>query len=99
MYLSVSKVKALEGYQLELTFENHEVKIFDAKPYLETGVFKMLKDESFFQRVKVSFDTIEWPGGIDMDPEVLYDKSRPRAAMRVAEEGVAYDNEQSGAQK
>ena len=75
MYLSVNKVKALGDYKLELTFENSEIKVFDVKPYLNTGVFAALKDESFFKRVKVSFDTIEWPNGIDLDPEVLYEKS------------------------
>jgi hypothetical protein len=75
MYLSVSKAKALENYKLELTFENKEVKIFDVKPYLHTGLFKTLKDKNLFKMVKVSFDSIEWPNGVDLDPEVLYEKS------------------------
>ena len=75
MYLSVNNVKALNDYKLELTFENNETKIFDVKPYLDTGLFKKLKDENVFKMVKVSFDTIEWPNGIDLDPEVLYEKS------------------------
>jgi len=29
MYLSVKKVKPLNEYNLELTFENNEIKIFD----------------------------------------------------------------------
>ena len=78
MYLSVSEVRALENHRLELTFENNETKIFDLKPYLETGAFRALKNERHFKRVRVSFDTVEWPGGIDLDPEVLYEKSRPR---------------------
>ena len=75
MYLSVNKVQPLNDYKLELTFENNETKIFDVKPYLDTGIFKTLKDENFFKRVKVSYDTIEWPNGIDLDPEILYEKS------------------------
>ncbi|GHV95880.1 molybdopterin-guanine dinucleotide biosynthesis protein MobA [Spirochaetia bacterium] len=75
MYLSVNKVQPLHDYKLELTFENNETKIFDVKPYLDTGLFKTLKDENFFKRVKISYDTIEWPNGIDLDPEVLYEKS------------------------
>jgi hypothetical protein len=78
MYLSVNKVKPLNDYRLELTFENKEVKIFDVKPYLDTGLFRRLKDENFFKMVKVSYDTIEWPNGIDLDPEVLYEKGRKR---------------------
>jgi hypothetical protein len=78
MYLSVKKVKPLPNYKLELTFENKEKKIFDVKPYLDTGLFKTLKDEKYFKMVKVSYDTIEWPNGIDLDPEVLYEKSKAR---------------------
>ena len=76
MYLSVIKVKPLIDYELELTFENKEKKIFDVKPYLDTGLFRKLKNENVFNMVKVSYDTIEWPYGIDLDPEVLYEKSR-----------------------
>ena len=76
MYLSVKKVKPLSNYILELTFENKEKKIFDVKPYLDTGLFKTLKDENFFKMVKVSYDSIEWPNGVDLDPEVLYEKSK-----------------------
>ena len=76
MYVSVNKVQALNDYKLELTFENNETKIFDVKPYLDTGLFKTLKDEKLFKRVTVSYDTIEWPNGIDLDPEVLYEKSK-----------------------
>jgi hypothetical protein len=78
VYLSVNKVKALNDYELELTFENKEVKIFDVKPYLETGLFTILKDKNIFRMVKVSYDTIEWPNGIDLDPEVLYEKSKKK---------------------
>ena len=77
MYLSVSKVKALDDYKLKLTFENKEIRIFDIKPYLDTGLFRRLKDVDFFRKVKIAFDTIEWPGGIDLDPEALYEKGKP----------------------
>ncbi|MDR0685467.1 MAG: DUF2442 domain-containing protein [Spirochaetaceae bacterium] len=76
MYLSVIKVKPLKDYEVELTFENNEVKIFDVRSYLETGIFRKLKDKKLFNQVKISFDSIEWPGGIDLDPEILYKKSK-----------------------
>ena len=75
MYFSIIGVKPLNDYRLELTFENDEIRIFDVKPYLETGIFGELKDEKLFKRVKVSFDSIEWSNGADLDPEILYDKS------------------------
>jgi hypothetical protein len=84
MYLSVKKVKPLNDYNLELTFENNEIKIFDVKPYLDTGLFKTLKDKNFFRMVKVSYDTIEWPNKVDLDPEVLYEKSKVKVRKKEA---------------
>jgi len=75
LYLSITKVKPLLDYTLELTFENKEVKIFDVKPYLKIGLYKTLEDKNIFKRVKLSYDSIEWPNGIDIDPEILYEKS------------------------
>jgi hypothetical protein len=75
MYLAVKGVEPLNDYQLLLTFENGEKRIFDMKPYLDKGIFKELKDEKKFKSVRVSFDSIEWSNQADIDPEVLYEKS------------------------
>lgn len=75
MYLAVIEVKPLSDYQLVLTFENGEKRIFDMKPYLNKGIYKELKDESKFKTVRVSFDSIEWCNQADIDPEFLYKKS------------------------
>jgi len=91
LYFTVRKVKALPGYQLEITFETKEVKIFDMKPYLDLGVFKVLKDETFFQRARVALGSVEWPGGIDIAPETLYENGKPAAALGVAEEDGVYE--------
>jgi len=75
MYLAVTEVEPLEDYQLLLTFENGEKRIFDMKPYLDKGIFQELKDKKKFKTVRVSFDSIEWDNQADIDPEVLYEKS------------------------
>lgn len=74
MYLSVKSVLALDDYKLLLTFENNEKKIFDVSPYLEIGKFAELKENTMFQSVRVSFDSIEWANKLDLDPELLYSK-------------------------
>ena len=79
MYLAVKDVKPLENYNLLLKFENDEEKIFDVKPYLNIGKFRELKDENLFKSVKVSFDSIEWANQLDLDPELLYEKSHNKA--------------------
>ena len=76
MYLAIIDVKPIENYQILLTFENNEKKIFDMKPYLDKGIFSELKDEKKFRSVRVSFDSIEWCNQADLDPEFLYEKSK-----------------------
>lgn len=75
MYLSVIDVKPMDNYRLFLTFENNEQKIFDVSPYLEIGKFSELKNKEVFNSVKISFDSIEWSNHLDLDPEILYQKS------------------------
>ena len=76
MYLAVKTVKPLDNYTLLLKFENNEEKVFDVKPYLDIGKFQELKDEKLFKSVKVSFDSIEWANQLDLDPELLYQRSQ-----------------------
>lgn len=76
MYIGVKNVRPLSDFKLAITFENGAEKLFDAKPYLEKGIFRELKDEKFFNSVHVSFDTIEWDNGADLDPELLFAESK-----------------------
>ncbi|MBM4055971.1 MAG: DUF2442 domain-containing protein [Planctomycetes bacterium] len=75
MYLSVISVKPLADYKLLIKFENEEEKVFDVSPYLNIGKFTELKDISLFNSVTVKFDSIEWPNHLDIDPEILYERS------------------------
>ncbi len=75
MYARVIAVQATDDHQLILTFDNHERRLFDMRPYLGIGRFAELKDIRAFKQVSVSFDTVEWQNGLDLDPEFLYAKS------------------------
>jgi hypothetical protein len=72
---SVIAVYPKASFKLELKFNTGEMRLFDATPYLEKGVFKKLKDETLFKQACVAFDTVCWPGNLDIAPETLYDKS------------------------
>lgn len=72
MYPSVTEVTPAEEYRLLVSFENGERGILDMQPFLDFGVLRNLKEREVFRQVRVSFDTIEWPGGIDLDPEFVY---------------------------
>ena len=74
----IIKVKPLEDYKLELTFDNNVVKIKDMKPHLNEGVFKCLKRKEIFNSVKLSFGTISWKNDIDMCADYLYETSKEK---------------------
>jgi len=71
----IIKVKVLDDYKLELTFDNNVVKRKDMKPHLNSGVFKKLKNQEVFNSVKISYGTISWNGDIDMCADYLYETS------------------------
>jgi len=73
----VLHARPLEGFRLEITFNTGETRLFDARPYLQKGVFQRLQDESLFREAFVALDTVCWPGGLDIAPETLYDRSKP----------------------
>ena len=72
MYPSVKEVTPREDFTLTVKFDNGEEGILDMKPILDFGVFKRIKDNDAFRRVRVAFDTIEWDCGVDLDPEYIY---------------------------
>ena len=75
MHPAVTQVKVTDGYVLQLCFDNGEKGELDMSPYLDFGVFSRLKNKTDFEKAKVSFDTIEWPCGVDLDPEFVYQKT------------------------
>jgi len=72
MYPSVKTVVPGDNYVLSILFDNGENGILDMKPILDFGIFQRIKDHDAFKRVQVSFDTIEWDCGVDLDPEYVY---------------------------
>ena len=75
MMESVIAVRVREDFCLELKFNTGEDRLFDARPYLEKGIFTKLKNQDLFRQAYVAFDTVCWPGNLDISPETLYDRS------------------------
>jgi len=73
----VIRVHSLDNFTLELKFNTGEIRVFDATPYIKKGIFQQLQDEKFFRQAYVALDTVCWPGGLDIAPETLYDRSKP----------------------
>ena len=70
--LRVKAVKPLEEYWLRLALSDGRSVDRDVEGVLVGPVFRDIKsDPSVFKRVRVSQGTLSWPGGVDIDPDVL----------------------------
>ena len=69
--------KALEPLKVWLRFTNDREGVVDlADVFCSGGVFDRLRDPAEFAKVQVAreFGTVEWPGDVDLDPDVLYSR-------------------------
>ena len=73
----VTSVEAVKNHFLKLSFENDEIKLFDASPFLDKGIFKELQDYNYFKQVSVAFGSVEWPHEQDFSNDTLYLLSTP----------------------
>lgn len=74
---AVVRVLPRDDFTLELWFDTGGHRLFDARPYLDRGVFMQLRDIETFKQAHVAFDTVCWPGDLDIAPETLFDRSVP----------------------
>jgi hypothetical protein len=72
----VIDVKPIEDYNLIVTFDNGEVKLYDTKPLIKGSWFGQLKDIKLFNTVHIAGLSVEWEGGQDICPDDLYYSSK-----------------------
>lgn len=87
----VKNVTPTDDYKLRLVFTNGETGVFDCSGLLDFGVFKELRDLSYFKQARVEYGTVTWPHEQDICPDTLYIESGPhkRAPIRQMENIVA----------
>ena len=76
MYQAIVSVRPNEDFSIAVVFEDGVEGVLDMTPYLDFGVFKKIKTYDQFKRVRISFDTVEWECGADLDPEFIRAKCR-----------------------
>lgn len=77
----VSSVAALEGYRLEITFDDGVRGIVTLRDRLFGPMFEPLRDLELFQQVSVDeFGAVCWPNGADLAPDAMYEQLRAAAA-------------------
>jgi hypothetical protein len=68
----IVNVQPEKDYTLRLYFAHGEIRRFDVKPYLETGIFQELKDASLFNSAKPDGLSVEWANEASICPDTLY---------------------------
>lgn len=76
----VESVIATDDHQLEITFSNGEVGVFDCAHLLDFGVFKEFRNLEYFQSASVQGGTVVWPHEQDICPDTLYEDSKKLAS-------------------
>jgi len=85
--IDVTEVVPLEGCWIRAAFSDGAVKEIDLGRLLAAGgVFTpIFEQRELFEQVAVNAETgtIEWPGEVDLDPEVLYGRYEPASGHRI----------------
>lgn len=77
MYYDVKSVKAMEGMRLELSFADGKRGVYDMSPLLGQGIYRRISDPAVFSMARVEGISVEWPFGVDIAPEELYENCVP----------------------
>jgi hypothetical protein len=83
----ITDVEPLDGHRIRATFTDGAVKEIDLGDLLSAGgVFAPIYERrEVFEQVRVNPETrtVEWPGEVDLDPEVLYGRYEPASGHRI----------------
>jgi len=93
--MKITQLKTEFGHRLNVTFNDGRQGVFDVTPYLECEVFRPLKEDVEFQKIKNGGYYVEWACGADLSADTLAahlreSKRMKTPALGVAEEGGVY---------
>jgi hypothetical protein len=85
--IEITEVEPLEGFWIRATFSDGAVKEIDLSQLLSGGgVFAPIQARrELFEQVRVNPEThtVEWPGEVDLDPDVLYGRFEPASGAEI----------------
>ena len=79
MFLHVTSARPLDGFRVEVCFDDGREGVADLTEAIEGPMFEPLKDPDVFRTLRVDEElrTIVWPNGADLAPEYIYIPSVP----------------------
>ena len=74
MILHLKRIRVVDGYIVDVAFNDGTQKRIDMKPLLWGPVFEPMRDPSYFAKVSIDEEmgVPVWPDGEDCAPEALY---------------------------
>ena len=83
------RAEHVQGYRIRVAFDDGREGVIDLEHELWGEVFEPLKNlEAFKQfRLDPELDTIVWPTGADIAPELLYERATGKRASQTEETG------------
>jgi Protein of unknown function (DUF2442) len=85
--ITITDVEPLEGLRIRATFSDGAIKEIDLGEVMgRGGVFAPIRESrELFERVRVNPETgtVEWPGEVDLDSEVLYGLFEPASGTHI----------------
>ena len=77
MLLHVTSAKPVEGYRVQVRFDDGREGVADLSEALVGPMFEPLRDPDMFNMMRVDKElrTIVWPNGCDLAPEYIYFQS------------------------
>jgi len=73
-YPKILSVTPIEGYQLQVTFRNHETKVYDCGGLLNHPAFAVLRDPAIFRTAQVDAGGygVRWNDDLDLSESELW---------------------------
>jgi len=72
----ISEAKVLQGYCLQLVFDDGVRGVVDLSGLVGKGIFAIWRDRRIFEQVRIgSFGELTWGDQIDLCPDALYLKA------------------------
>lgn len=68
----ITKVKALDGYKLDIVFADGVSGVFDCSPYMDCEFMAGVRSPEAFAAVVPDHGTVMWPNGADLCPDEIY---------------------------
>ena len=70
----ITTVQVKPGYRLYVKFQNGSWRMLNMAPYLDKGIFRELRDERYFKKVRIVWGGLEWPHEQDLSADTLYSR-------------------------